>query len=343
MATATATTVFVKDTRVEEWLRSRDIDFTGPRVIRMDQIDRRASFNNQARATAIVPEVAESYEEAIKNGQNLPAIVVYKVNQKYVIIDGNNRLEGAHKAHAEAVRAYIIDPNTPSEAIAMLTVTANTINGARVDKSWQLTNAVWLMETYGYTAKQVSAYMNVSVGAITAHEKERMSGRRAADLNVTGWDTMPVRVRQILGRIRLDRPFVIVAEACIASKFSNAQDLNALATKINGATTEEASIEIAAEWSRLTTAAARQAARQGVKHRTTNNPRLGLLTGLGKITAFNLGSFNAIFTTDEDREVVGERIEESIGVLSSMFKRLKGRDEAERVIMEIIDKLDEQE
>lgn len=343
MANATATTVFVKDERVESWLRSRDIDFVGPRVIKVDQIDRRTSLNNQARATAIVPEVAESYEEAIKNGQNLPAIVVYKVNNKYVIIDGNNRFEGAHKAHADAVRAYVIDPNTPSEAIAMLTVTANTINGARVDKSWQLTNALYLMDTFGYTAKQVSQYMNLSVAAISAHEKERMSGRRAADLNVTGWDTMPMRVRQIIGRIRLDKPFVIVAEACIAAKFNNAQELNTLATRINHATTEEDSVNIAAEWSRLTTAAARQAARQGVKHRKTNNPRLGLLTGLGKINSFNLGSFNAIFTTDEDREVVGERIEESIGVLSSMFKRLKGRDEAERVIMEIIDKLDEQE
>ena len=341
--TAAATTVFVRDERTESWLKSLDIDFSGPRVIKVENIDRRASLHNQARSTAIVDEVADSYEQALVNGQQLPAIVVYKVNSKYVIIDGNNRFEAAHRRRVESVRAYIVDPSTPSEAIALMTVSANTINGARVDKSWQLTNALYLMETFGYTKERVSKIMNLSVGAISAHEKERQSGKRAHDLNVTGWDTMTIRVRQILGRIRLDKPFVIISEACIASRFSNATELNTLITQVNNATTEEDAIDLAAKWARLTVGAARQAARQGVKNRKTNNPRLGLLTGMGKISAFNLGTFNATFTTDEDREIVGERIEQCFGVLAQMMFRLKGQEATEDMIVQIIDQLEGQE
>jgi len=339
MTTTTALkTVFAKDERTENWLRSHGVIFTGPVAIKLTDIDRKVSRNNQARDKALIEDAVDSYRQALRNGQALPAIVVHKVGAKYVIVDGNNRDQAANEEKALKAMAYVLDPATPSETITLLTVTANTTNGVRVDKSWSLHNALYLTEL-GWTKDKAARALNVSVAAISAHEKERNTGKRAVDLRITGWNTMPVRVRQMLGRIKLDKPFVIVAEAAIVTKIGSSTELNETITKINHATTEEEAIEIASQWARATIENAKQNARMGKKHGKTDNPKLSLMTGLGKVSAFNLGIFNATFSTDEDRRIIKERLDTTLEKLLQMRFRLVGKDETEEQVLTLLDNI----
>lgn len=339
MSTATAT-VFVKDERTENWLKSHDVKYVLS-TIKIADIDRRASLANQARDTALVPEAVDSYRQALRNGDSLPAIVVHKVNGKYCIVDGNNRYQAAADEKALKGLAYVIDAHTPSETITLLTVSANALNGVRVDKSWALTTALYLVDI-GYTREAAAKALTVSVSAVNAHEKERQAGHRAHSLNVSGWNTMQVRVRQIIGRIKLDKAFVIVAEAAIGSNITYSADLSEFVTKVNAASSESEAITLATEWARAVVEHAKQQQRLG-KKRSTHNPRLSLVTGLGKVASFNMSTFNASFATDEDRSVIKDRIQSAMAKLIEMSYRLDGKDETEEMVLTIVEDLGSKE
>lgn len=342
MTTATVTHIaFVKDERTETLLKNHEVNFTGPTVIKLVDIDRKTSRHNQAREQAINPEGVERYRQAMRNGDELPAIVVYKLNGKWIIIDGNNRDQAASDEKYEKCRAYIVDPNTPSETLVLMTVAANATNGMSVDKSWVLNNALYLVET-GYSREAVSKALKVSVSAIEAHTRERMAGQRANQLRITNWNTMPIRVRQVIGRIRLDKPFVIVAEAAIATHVPYSADFGAIVTKINNATSEEESLEIATQWAIAITEHYKQNKRMG-KQRATTNHGMGLLTGLGKVNAFNMGIFNATFATDDNRRILNERIDTALSNLFEMKCRLNGLESTEEVVLNLLDKVGEKE
>lgn len=339
--TATATITFVADPRVEAWLKSYDVNFTGPTPIKLSDIDRKASRHNQARREALTAEGVERYSYAIKNGQELPAVVVHRVGNKYVIIDGNHRDQSALNEKKEKIRAYIIDPQTPSETITLMTIAANTMNGIAVDKAWALENALHLVEL-GYDNKAVAKALNVSVNSIESHYKDRIAGDRARNLNVSNWNKMPVGVRITVARIHLDKPFVIVAEAAIASGTPLTSEFKAFVAELNKAADQTTAVEMATQWAHAVIELAKQQARMG-KVRNTNNPKMGLITGLGKIKAFNLGIFNATFATDEDRKTINKRIDEVLAALTEMKCRLNGRDATQEQLLTLAAGVDTKE
>jgi hypothetical protein len=335
--TTVTTHAFVKDDRTENWIRSYDVKFSGPKAIHLSDIDRKTSRHNQARPLAINPEGVDRYRQALRNGQKLPAIIVHKVNGKWVIIDGNNRDQAACDEKYETALAYIIDPATPSETILLMTVAANVNNGMAVEKNWSLQNALYLVNS-GFAKDVVAKYMNLSVSAISAHQREYNAGVRAAGLRIDRWNDMPIRTRQVIGGIKLDKPFVIMAEAAIATKAAYNPELAATVTAIHAAANEDDAVAIAREWAKAVIEHAKQNERMGRKG-ATSNPKLALLTGLGKVKNFKLGLFNATFATDEDRRVLNNHINDTLKVLLEMKYRLLGKEETEQAILDMVDTL----
>lgn len=333
MPTSTATKIaFVRDERTENWLRSEEVKFTGPSPIRVSEVDRKSSRANQARDLAILPEAVQSYRQALRSGQNLPAIVVYRRANKWMIVDGNNRDQAALDEHFDMERAYILDNSTPSETLLLLTVAANTRNGVRVSESWSLQNAVYLVNL-GYTREAVAKALSVSTSAIATHEKDAEAAKRARKLKISGWDTMTMRIRQLIARIPMDKPFIVVAEAAITTKPSYTPEFGEMISSITRASSEEEAISIAIEWADAVLAQYKADKRMGKRGSHTRNVRLSLVSGLGKISAFDMSVFNATFASDQDREILTGRINAAIAKLCDMSYHLNGRDKTEDTVL----------
>jgi len=332
----TVATTFVKDPRVESWLKGLDVKFTGPVAIGLDQIDRKASKSNQARDVAIDPEAVEAYRISIRNGDELPALLTFKQGGKYVIIDGNNRLEAGVGEGKNRFNTYVVDPGTKSETITMLTVSANAMNGKTVSRDWRLHNAIYLINA-GYTKDAAAAAMKLSVNSLTSFEKDKQAKERADALRAPGWNTLSKTIRERLARIRNDKAFMICVEAAVATKIAYKPSFGETFMEINKAASEGEALTIARDWSKSVIEEAKQLVRMGRSRGSTSNSKLSLMTGLGKVTHFQPGQFNALFNTDEDRQVIGDRIEATLKVLFDLQYRLYGQAETENRVISALE------
>lgn len=316
-------TVFGADTRVENWLRSLDIDFTGPVPVPLDSFDFRASKANQARDEALVDEAVENYSQAIKSGDILPAVVTYRRGGRYVLIDGVNRLEAARKEGVDSVFVYEV-LGCSSETIQFLTATANSSNGYAVDRAWKLQQSIQLM-AIGWPIEKVSKGLHLPVNSILRHQKMRDGDARARTLRIQGWGDLSNKHREILSRLRLDSTLSRVAEVVSAANVSANQELASFVTTVNKIANEAEAVAHVQAWGADQLAHARELQRMGRK-RHVANPKTGILTGLGKVANFDVRTVNISFATDADRSALSQRCRETIAHLVRIESKLHDPD-----------------
>src|SRR4051812_21285735 len=83
---------------IEQWMtKEKGVKWTFVPKVETSEFDFDKSTRNQARINQpLNPERLETYIEALVRGDKFPAIVTYKVDGKYVVVDGNHRLHAAH-------------------------------------------------------------------------------------------------------------------------------------------------------------------------------------------------------------------------------------------------------
>lgn len=339
MATATIKkTVFVQDTKIEQWIKSFDVEFSGPIAINLSAIDDKASKKNQARPEPIIEDAVEAYHQALRNGADLPAIIVFPNGKYFTTVDGNNRIKAAQKYGATRVNAYIIDSKTPSETLLMMTMAANSINGIAPDRTWKLRQATVAIAN-GWTKELVAKHLNVPISAIDGYERTQNATRRAKTLRITGWDTIPVSTRDTLARVKLDPVFTELTEAVITYALKNTPELRQIVTTVNRESSEGAALETAKRWVTTQRAEAQQLRRMG-RVRNITNPKNGLLSGLGQIDNFSLTQFHSIFAADTDRDVLSDRINKAVVKLVEMQAKIKGVAETSDWILNVATSLE---
>jgi hypothetical protein len=327
-----ASTTFVAEPRIEAWLRSQEIAFTGPTAIRLSDIDVKTSKANQARDVALVDEAVDSYLQSLKLGDKLPALLVFKRGTKYIIIDGNNRLEAARKYGSDRVLCYVASGDLSSEAILMLTLSANATNGQPVSRAWKLRQSITLI-AQGWSKEITAAHLKLPLSAIENYEKQRAADQRARRLRIVGWDDLSATMREYIARLRLDTVLVMVAETAISSQTVASTEFRAFITNVNRMHSEDEQVEAVKLWARGERESAANRRRMG-RVRNMSNPKQSFSTGLGKIQAFDLNHIHTMYSSELDREVLSNKTREAIQKLVAIQYRLHDHNNVDDWLME---------
>lgn len=327
-------TSFAPDTRIENWLRSQEVTFTGPTPVRLNDFDVKSSKNNQARDVALVDDAVDAYHQSLKLGDTLPALIVFKRGTKYIIIDGNNRLAAATKFGADRVMCYVVSSDLDSNALMMLTLSANATNGQPVTRAWRLRQAVSLVAN-GYSKEITARHLKLPVSAIDGFEKARTADARARKLRVQGWEDISTSAREAIARIKLDPVMVMVAETVIGSGVAATAEFKAFTASLNRMASEDDQIAAVQLWARGEREAAAQRRRLG-RVRNMSNPKQSIVSGLGKVQAFDLNNLHTIFASEFDRETLSTKTREAIAKLLAIQYRLHDRNNVDDWFMELV-------
>jgi len=123
----------MRDPRIESWLKAEGVTYEYREAVPLDAFDITTSHANQARVNKpIIDDLVERYALAYIEGVDLPAVLAKPKKSdasKLMILDGNNRFDGAVEAELKALDCFVVDAATDDMTTTLLCWTANTKNG----------------------------------------------------------------------------------------------------------------------------------------------------------------------------------------------------------------------
>lgn len=334
---------FIADTKTEAWLDSFGVRWDGPVDIAIDGFNMKDSRKNQARSTALVPEAVETYVIAMNNGDKFPAAVVYPTANGYVFVDGVNRHAAATKHEATHMKCYVIEPGTASELLIAMTTSANTRNGAAVDKGWRVIQAEHLFSSLGFTLERACQLLSVRPNDVKSYQKLLAADDNADRCGIARklWDTISVTSKVELNSIGNLVVFDAAVRAVIAYGVAAGAPIKDFVRGIrdNLRLSEADALAYIAEFSRIAENQNNIAKAQGKKRSTA--PQIGLITGVGKILHTDPEKFNRSFITEEDRRTADERLVLAMRHLAKLRAELNGRKVVVNDLLSLAEDIDE--
>lgn len=338
MATRTATiNPFTADARVEAWLEHFGVQWDGPVDIPMAEFNIKDSKRNQARDTAIVADAVDMYVLSMTKGDKFPACVVFHTVNGYVFIDGVNRHAAAVKYGATHIRCYVISNNAGSEIIAAMTVSANVLNGASVKKEWRVIQAEALHSSQGFSLERACELLSVRQSDVRQYQKLLAANDNAArcGISMRMWEELSTTSRLELHSIGNLVVFEAASKLVLKYNVGAGTPIRDFVRKIREhlRTSQDDALEYIGEYAQFAEKAFIVAKNQGRKR--SSSPQIGFITGLGKIQHTDPEKLRRAFITDEDREVMATRIEDSIRHLTVLLREFRDRKQVTGQLLEI--------
>lgn len=294
-------------TTVVDWLKSRDVTTSSPKLINIESVDEKASQANQARAEGVESPVIERYVAAMRNGDLFPPIVVYKRSGKYIIVDGNHRLVASRRAGASRIWAYEISAQTPSETIELLTAEANTRHGQPTTAEWRARQAVYL-SSIGHARDVVASALGMSNSAVSSALAVSRLDERAAKHNIPGWNQLKYSHKNRMSRgVRSDVVLMELVPMIVETNFTPGAQFSSFITELNKLGSDQEMLERIAEVREQRKFNARQKGATGAQGRRIANPKMSVLTALGHVMAIDPSNLRRMFLTDDERDEVSRR------------------------------------
>lgn len=290
---------------VEIWLQSFGVSYSEKLDLPISMVDVKKSQQNQARAEAIVPDSVDRFATALKNGAEFRPVVGYKSGNSVVLIDGNNRCAAYLKEKREMIPAYVVHPDTPSEVIHAMTVSANTTHGHTPDKAWRIQQAEFLVGI-GYSQDEACRLANVRVHQLQDHQRAERATIRARTLKISGFLELPTGHKLRLGALQSDPIFLQAARVVIDTNMLQVEVDN-FTKEIRNANNETLQVAVISRIAEDRKMAAKNKAAMG-KHPRIKSSKTNLLTGLGKIMAADPGQLSRMVLTDMERIEMSKRL-----------------------------------
>ncbi len=157
----------------EQALNKQGLKWEYVEKVPLADIDINKSFRNQARNQSLVDELVDSYEQAYKDGDQFPPLVIYRTSarSRFVLIDGNQRSTAARKAGKEDHDAYLVDCNDPRVIDRVTWTFNNMVNGKRLSKEECLDHAMSFVRKYGMTHAEAAKEWGLSRAQLQRHVK----------------------------------------------------------------------------------------------------------------------------------------------------------------------------
>lgn len=169
-------------------LRSRLIDsnikFSEVPEINLDLIRRDENFN-MARQKKINTDTVAIYRTCLENGDVFPAIVLMAEKEKYIILDGNHRIEAARQMRMISwlYSAFILEGITESEA-REFAYQANTEHGLPAAMEDRTAQAMYLVTKNGMTIMDAAKRTKAPYAIVKNRIRESEAKARLLKLNV---------------------------------------------------------------------------------------------------------------------------------------------------------------
>lgn len=300
---------------IEAWLDERRVAWTYHPQLAVDQVDRLAGLNNQARLEPLSDEVVDRYAADMERGDQFPPIIVRRVGKKLVPIGGNHRLAAAGRAKRAALAAYeiVCEPETALR----LSYEDNRRHGLPPSEDERLAQAVHLVGT-GYTHAQAAEVCGVHRSKLGAAIARQRADQRALDLGVKGWGTLTKGIRARFENVRSDPVFKEAAQLAVDARMSPA-DVERLVGRINQARSDADALALVGIEAEQQAAAAQQTANGTVRKTTA---RSKLLTSMGGVLAADPQTVRQSCATDDQRRQLRARVTDALTKLAEIHKAL---------------------
>lgn len=313
---------------IEAWLKGHGVNHLRCIEIPVARIDKKKSRHNQARPQPLIQETVDICTLGYKRGDDLPPIVVYRESERsttFIVIDGNNRHEGADKAGLEMIPAYIVASDTPAEKILLLTVEANSGHGVRTPEDWRIKQALQLLAIGGdNTVEEICKAANITEAQLKMARRVAEIDQRVRPLKISGWLDLSITNRHKLGQITSDRVLFNAAHLVISTEMKSKSDVGALVRAVKAMHSEEEQVLfVQAETAKRRKEMAEKKALAKNQRTLKAGVKNSLASGIGLIMNVDEAAFLRIAITDTERQEMKQRMDACVEKLFSLLGALE--------------------
>jgi hypothetical protein len=141
------------------------------RLVQIAEINFLASKAMQPRFDEyLIEDLVERYALSMKNGDRFPASVLWMIDNAYVILSGNNRIQAAIRCEDKEILAYVV-LTASTERAELFAKTANASNGLPPSHLAVLENGVELVRKHGFSQAEVSRWLGCRPQALSRRLK----------------------------------------------------------------------------------------------------------------------------------------------------------------------------
>ena len=208
------------DARIEEYLLSKGVDFVFHPSVGTDQFDAEKSLRNQARLLAPLDQArVEQYSEAMRRGERFPPVIAHGSPSKYVIADGNHRLNAARLAKKPVAMYHIVGD---ARTIVLITFEANTRHGLPTNEDERIQHALYLLDN-GATIPEAAAALSVTKRLVEKASQTRAADQRFvdADLPLMIIEKLSEPVKRRLCMISTDEGFAAAVNLAVEAALTS--------------------------------------------------------------------------------------------------------------------------
>lgn len=231
--------------QTEKWLTEAKVDWQFE-IVPVDSFDVETSLRNQARvAEPLNKQKVEEYRLAMERGgqEDFPALVAYMLpSGRYVIVDGNHRLNAGIGAGVKAFGTYTVD--APEDVIQILTYQANVFNGLPTSVEERLQQAVHLVDMR-ISIADAALRLGLSEGQVKTQVDRTKADRRAARIGIkAGWSKLPATTRQRLANVLTDEGMTEAVKVAVDAKLTG-PEVSSMVSAMNGERSATGQIDVA--------------------------------------------------------------------------------------------------
>lgn len=187
----------------------------------LKDFDKAKSLHNQARFEALSESTVAEYAEAIRRGDDFPAVLAYRptARSRLVMVDGNHRFSGHESAGRESIAVYELHRDTDKRTIALLTFSMNTRHGRPTSEAERVEQAIYLIEA-GASTDAAAAAVNLSPRVLRKAIAARRADQRADEVGLKRpeWEALHSTSKNRLLNVNTDEGFRAAAELAYKAK-----------------------------------------------------------------------------------------------------------------------------
>lgn len=166
-------------------LNENSVSFSTMEEVGLNDINITKSLDNQVRPIeAVVEERVEDYAISLQCGDEFPPVLLFQDNDKYIISDGNHRIEAVKAIGWDKYPFGAIICDAPEATMILVGQQINMMNGLPQSREDRMRAAIQLVKTMGVTIKDAAHRFRLIPGSVS--EKIRI-------------DEAIVAVRKVLG------------------------------------------------------------------------------------------------------------------------------------------------
>lgn len=272
--------------------------YTYEPAIPLDSLNITNVVKQNIRPNGLDEDKVEQYAEAMKNGDEFPAITVYPTKKGYEVLGGMHRIEAAKRASLPAFDAYVVDLQEDERTVELLQRVLNMYHGSGYSKEERAMHGVRFVQAHGFSVEDAAKIVMVSVSMIKARVEAQEARRRAAEAGVPfiKSDTGIIE----LARIRNDELFKAAAKIASTARLTTAQ-IGEMSRQIREQSSEKAAQKVVETW-QTNFAGAVKAGKDYT--RTPSTPGRRAVEALVRIERIVTNeAFNGMTTAERDRAV----------------------------------------